>query len=121
MKCKYCKYYEFDRRIEACHGHGEVQIGKCTESGLLYGNLTLAETEGCPKFERRDMRYNQGDVFVGTFSQGDFKEKRAFCIRSINHEYNPALYRIRDSRGSEYSWDEDTLDLCEKIIDGGAE
>jgi len=121
MKCKYCKYYEFDRRIEACHGHGEVQIGKCTESGLLYGNLTLAETEGCPKFERWETKYNNGDVFVGDFKYGERTDKRAFCIISLQPEYAPAVYRVRDSRQSEYSVAEDWFDGMEKVLSGGKE
>jgi hypothetical protein len=123
MKCKYCKCYEFDRRIEACHGHGEVQIGKCHESGLMFGNLTMAETEGCPKFERMETWYNKGDVFVGDFKytvNGEERtDKRAYCIISVQPEYAPAVYRVRDSRQSEYSVPEDWFEGMEKVVDGG--
>lgn len=121
MKCKYCKYYEFERRIEDCNG--EVQIGKCTESGLLYGNLTLAEKEGCPRFNRWEAKYNMGDVFVGDFKytvNGEERtDKRAFCIISVQPEYAPAVYRVRDSRQSEYSVPEDWFEGMEKVVDGG--
>lgn len=122
MKCKYCKYYEFNSRIAACHG---LQIGKCHESGLMFGNLTMAETEGCPKFESRETRYNKGDVFVGDFKftvNGEERtDKRAFCIISVQLEYAPAVYRVRDSRQGEYSVAEDWLDGMEKVLDGGKE
>lgn len=125
MKCKYCNYYEFDRRIEACYGHGEVQFGKCTESGLIYGNLTMAETEGCPRFERSKLRYNKGDVLVGDFKNtvnGEERtDKRAFCIVSVQPEYSPAVYRVRDSRQSEYSVTEDWFNGMEKVVEGGKE
>jgi hypothetical protein len=113
------------RRIEGCHGYGEVQIGKCTESGLLYGNLTLAETEGCPKFERQETKHNKGDVFVDEVKYAvngeEHTSKRAFCIISVQPEYAPAVYRVKSSRQNEYFVTEAWFSGMEKVVEGDKE
>lgn len=119
MECKYCKYYEYDRRIECCHGHGEIQIGKCLRNERTYGNLTMGNTQGCEVFERREPRYEKGMVFVGLQSwcvNGEsLTERRAVCIISVQPEYAPAIYRVRDNRQCEYSMTEDDLDNYTKV------
>lgn len=122
MKCKYCKHYEFMNSVEACCSHGKIQFGKCTKSGRGFGNLTMAEMEGCPVFERRIVKHKQGDVFVGDYIHNvnyeEHRERRAFCIIAINPEYYPALYRVRDSRRCEYSVDDEWFDDKKKVVSG---
>ena len=122
MECKYCKYYEYDRRIECCHGHGEIQIGKCLREERTYGNLTMGNIQGCEVFERREQKYEKGMVFVGFQSRcmnGKCRtEKRAVCIISVQPEYAPAIYRVRDNWQSEYSMAEEDLDNYARIILG---
>ena len=119
MECRYCRFYEYDRRIEACHSHGEVQIGRCLKNERACGNLTLSNWQGCEEWERRDPKYEKGQVFVGEqtwyVNSEERVEKRALCIITIRPEYAPNIYRVRDNRQSEYSMSEEDLDRYEII------
>ena len=112
VKCKYCKHYQYAKRIECCHSHGEIQLGRCGLSEREYGCMTEAETEGCPVFVKREYKYGKGDVFIRD------THGRVIAIVGIQPEYSPNCYRVRDNRQCEYSLPEETLDKCTMILKG---
>lgn len=120
-KCKYCKYFEYGKKIPAWVKNDETVLGRCCFTDRKEGNMTLGELDtNCQDFERWEVKYEAGQVFKGTFEWNVNYEKRTqervFVIVAVQSEYAPNIYRIRDNKNCEYSEDEAWLDRKERIL-----
>ena len=62
MKCKYCKYYNYERDIYFYTNGPQLTLGTCNYDNRGFGNKTTS-INYCENFDKRNNLYKIGDVF----------------------------------------------------------
>lgn len=114
MKCKYCKYFGFERDIQVNLNRPVLTLGVCNFDGRDFGNKTTSISESCKNFVSHGHKYQVCDVLIN--------KSKALFIKDIQEDYYPRQYRVIDNKLSTYSMSEEELDKEGfTLLNGGRE